>query len=508
MKISHKKFQVLNGLCLYYYIYQYITTNNLDSPQIQHPMTFPQIASTLESDRTLELELILQTLAKKLVAYSGWASSKQGLVGKYTDPIALSKALPLQFGQDGNGPVGLFKDVDMLLDNSVVTWNEGFLDKLSASTNPVGIASDMLLSILNTNSHVFTVSPALTIIERRTSREYAKLFGFKGDRPGGLTFPGGSYSNMTSMQVARSILYPDTKLHGNGDHKFAIFTSEHGHYSVEKSAIMLGLGSQALHKIKVSSDGRLIPEELEREITKAKENGFTPLYVNATAGSTVYGSFDDFEAISKIAKRHGLWMHVDGSWGANVIFSETQKHKLKGVELADSLTVNPHKMLGVPITCSFLLVPDIKILQKANSLQAPYLFHASSDSDEYFDLADATMGCGRRPDALKLYLAWRYYGTKGFGQRIDHAFKLTQHLAKKVKESPNFVMVSEYPPPCLQTCFYYAPDGVLSETGSENSKVTRYIVHELQKRGTFLIDYAPHSDGRGEFFRVVINSPM
>jgi glutamate decarboxylase len=471
-------------------------------------MTVNHIHSLLESNRTEELELVLETLTKKLVAYSKWASSDEGVVGKFVDPQVLSKELSLKFVDEGEGPEGLFEDVDLLLDNSVVTWNQGFLDKLYASTNPVGMASDMLLSILNTNSHVFTVSPALTIIEQRTAREYASLFGFRGPKPGGLTFPGGSYSNMTSMHVARSILYPETKLHGNGSHKFAVFTSAHGHYSVEKSAIMLGLGSESLFKVKVSPDGRMIPEELENEINQAKAKGYTPFYVNATAGSTVYGSFDDFEAISRIAKAHGLWMHVDGSWGANVVFSKTQRHKLKGAELADSLTANPHKMLGVPTTCSFLLVPDTKTLQIANSLQAPYLFHSSHDGDEYFDLADATMGCGRRPDALKLYLAWHWYGTQGFGDRIDHAFDLTKYLAERVKLNPNFILVSEFPPPCLQTCFYYAPGGKLPQDEKEVSRITRYIVGELQKRGTFLIDYAPNSSGSGEFFRVVINSPM
>lgn len=462
----------------------------------------------LEANRTEELELVLETLSKKLVEYSKWASSDDGMVGKYTDPVVLSKELNVKFDEKGEGYKGLFKDVDLLLKNSVVTWNQGFLDKLYASTNPVGIASDMLLSILNTNSHVFTVSPALTIIEQRTSKQYANMFGFNGPKAGGLTFPGGSYSNMTSMHVARSILFPDTKLHGNGDRKFAVFTSAHGHYSVEKSAIMLGLGSEAVFKVKVFDDGRMIPEELEKEIVRAKENGYTPFYINSTAGSTVYGSFDDFEAISTIAKAHGLWMHVDGSWGGNVVFSQNQRHKLKGASLADSLTVNPHKMLGVPTTCSFLLVPDTKTLQIANSLQAPYLFHSSSDSDDYFDLADATMGCGRRPDALKLYLAWHWYGTQGFSERIDHAFDLTYYLAEKVSNSSQFVLVSEFPPPCLQTCFYYAPQGKLSQDPKDVSDMTRYIVRELQKRGTFLIDYAPNSNGQGDFFRVVINSPM
>ena len=365
------------------------------------------------------------------------------------------------------------------------------------------------LSILNTNSHVFTVSPALTIIENKTSHEYAKKFGFTGKYSGGYTFPGGSYSNSTSLTVARSILYPDTKLTGNDGHKFAIFTSSHAHYSVEKAAIFCGIGSESVFKVQVSVDGRMIAADLEQQIECAKSEGYTPLYVNATAGTTVYGSFDDFNAIADVAEKHKIWLHIDGSWGGNVVFSDKQRLKLKGAERANSLTVNPHKMLGVPTTCSFLLVPDKRVLQTANSLKAPYLFHNSSPDDEdLYDLADATMGCGRRPDALKLYLSWHWYGSSGFAQRIDHSFAVTEYLARSVKDQINFVLVSEFPPPCLQTCFFYAPGGKLSKNQDENSRITRHIVSELHRRKKFLIDFAPDSQDQGEFFRVVVNSPM
>lgn len=350
----------------------------------------------------------------------------------------------------------------------------------------------------------------MTIIEKKTSHEYAKLFGFDSPHSGGLTFPGGSYSNSTSLTTARSKLYPDTKIHGNGSHKFAVFASSHAHYSVEKAAIFCGFGSEAVIRVAVSKDGRMIPEDLERNIVQAKADGFTPLYVNATAGTTVYGTFDDFNAIADIAEKHRIWFHIDGSWGGNIAFSEKHRHKLAGAARAQSITVNPHKALGVPTTCSFLLLPDQRVLQEANSLQAPYLFHNTFSAEENYDLADGTMGCGRRPDALKLYLGWRWYGTEGYRRRIDHAVAVSQYLAEQVLARPDFVLVSEFPPPFLQTCFYYAPEGKLAASAEENTKVTRYIAKSLHQTGKFLVDYAPEhgDDGRGEFFRVVVNSPM
>ena len=110
--------------------------------------------------------------------------------------------------------------------------------------------------------------------------------------------------------------------------------------------------------------------ELRSAVARAFREGFAPFYVNAGAGTTVLGSYDPFEEISDVCARYGLWMHVDGSWGGSAVFSETHKSKLRGVHRADSVTVNPHKMLGVPVTCSFLLTGDLRRFSKAMGLKA------------------------------------------------------------------------------------------------------------------------------------------
>lgn len=460
----------------------------------------------LDEHRAEELEQVLKELSSRIVAYVKKADSPGGVVGQHKDPNELVSTLKIGLGSKGQGLSGLLETTDEVLSNSVVTWHKTFLEKLYAATNPVGVASDLLLSILNTNSHVFTASPALTVIEKHTGREYARLFGFDGPRAGGLTFPGGSYSNITSMHIARAILHPETGVSGNSAVRgpLVVFTSAHSHYSVEKSAILLGLGSANVRKVPVNEKGEMIVSELERAITESKANGEVPFYVNATAGTTVYGSFDDTNSIADICDVHGLWLHVDGSWGGNVVWSSSQRHKLYGSHRARSLTVNPHKMLGVPCTCSFLLVPDTHQFQ-ANSLSAPYLFHNNGDDDDSWDLADGTMGCGRRADALKLYLGWQWYGAEGYAMRIDHAFEISAYLANRVAALPDFVLLSEQPPPCLQVCFFYAPGGELG-TADQNTQRTRKIAKKLFADSKFLVDYSPHPE-HGEFFRVVVNAP-
>jgi glutamate decarboxylase len=199
------------------------------------------------------------------------------------------------------------------------------------------------------------------------------MYGFTGPNAGGMVQPGGSAGNSTSIIIARNTLYPETKSKGlySCGKRFTLFTSKHGHYSLEKAAQMYGYGSDAIIPVPVDVAGRMIPSELDRLVQESRDRGETPLYVNATAGTTVLGSFDPFEEISDICKKYGMWMHVDGSWGGSVVFNkELSAERLRGVERADSVVMSPHKMLGVPVTCSFLLGKDIRQFWKALTLPA------------------------------------------------------------------------------------------------------------------------------------------
>lgn len=455
----------------------------------------------------------------------------------YKKPEELQKILQLEFPQKGTKQDGLIEVLHKVLRYSVNTWHQGFLDKLYASTNAPGVASELILAALNTNVHVYQVSPALTVIEKYTGRQLASLFGLNGPRAGGISVQGGSASNTTSIVIARNNLFPDTKTDGNGGYKFVLFTSAHGHYSIEKAAQMLGLGSRAAWAVPIDNRGRMIPAELEKSAQKALSEDRTPLYVNATAGTTVMGSFDPFDEVAAICKKYRLWFHIDGSWGGSFVFSKQQKQKLAGAEKADSIAINPHKMLGVPVTCSFLLAADLRQFHKANTLPAGYLFHNNEDeqpadapvhsevavdSPEVWDLADLTLQCGRRADSLKLFLGWTYYGTEGYEQQINTACSTATHLATLIAQNPDFLLISENPPPCLQVCFYYAPGKQFTyprpstspvsneeRRGQQNSKVTEQVTHAIVERG-FMVDYAPSSGdpesvGNGEFFRCVVN---
>ena len=420
-------------------------------------------------------------------------------------PRELTGLLDPTLPEHGLAHEGFLNEVKKIMQYSVNTWDPGFMSKLYASTDAPGLAAELILASLNTNVHTYQVSPALTIIEKYTTRALANLFGFTGPNCGGISVQGGSASNATSVVVARNTLYPETKQHGNNANglKLLILTSAHGHYSIEKAAAMLGFGSSSVWSVPVDSQGCMDHSVLPTIISKAKGDGYAPFYLNATAGTTVLGSYDPIRALAKVCKEHNIWLHIDASWGGPAIFSPTHKHKLEGSHFANSIAINPHKMMGVPVTCSFLLTPDIRQFHVSNTLPANYLFHSSDDSTEVYDLADLTLQCGRRGDSLKLYLSWVYHGTDGYRKQIDAAFNTAAYLADLVDQHPDLVLVSQNPPPCCQVCFYYAKGGVLSEDSNFNSKITREIVQGLNPRG-FMIDYA-EGDERGSFLRPVVS---
>ncbi|OSS46293.1 hypothetical protein B5807_08546 [Epicoccum nigrum] len=413
----------------------------------------------------------------------------------------------LKIGDDvEKGKGRLVELVESVLKYSVNTWDQGFMDKLYASTNAVGVVSELLLAVLNTNAHVYQVSPVLTLVEKATTKYLASLFGFPAQFSGGISQPGGSASNSSAIVIARNTLYPSTKTEGNGDYKFTLFTSAHGHYSVEKAANLFGLGSKNVIGVPVDAAGRMRPDELERLIKESKQRGETPFFVNATAGTTVHGSFDPYHALSAVCKTHNLWLHIDGSWGGSVIFNaEMASTRLDGCALADSIAVNPHKMLGAPMTCSFLLGRDMRTFHSALTLPAGYLFHNAGPDvnvDDIYDLADLTPQCGRRADALKFFLMLQYYGPAYFSDLVARAYHNAAYLLARLKAHGDFVAISPEPLPCLQVCFYFARGGVLGEDAEANGRATGAIAQRLIARG-FMVDFAPGE--KGKFFRVVVN---
>lgn len=336
------------------------------------------------------------------------------------------------------------------------------------------------------------------------------LAGFPAEGEGIFT-PGGSIANMYGLVCARFKINPDFKKTGlcGAEKPLVAFTSEESHYSITKNAHWLGLGTDNVIKVKTNEKGQMIPEELAVEIQKAFAEGKRPFLVNATAASTVLGAFDDLTEISHICKRYDLWLHVDACLGGTVLFSDKYKHLMDGIEHANSLTINPHKSIGVPLQCSLFLIRENGFLDACNSTHAEYLFQPDKFYDVSYDTGDKSIQCGRKVDAFKFWLMLKAHGRAEISHLVDHAFACAHYLAGKIRVNDGFRLVLdrvEY----TNVCFWYIPRKFRGAEENEefwdNIYETVLVIKEKMVRaGTLMIGYAPLPNRNiGNFFRMVV----
>ncbi|MBT8256065.1 MAG: PLP-dependent decarboxylase, partial [Bacteroidia bacterium] len=236
--------------------------------------------------------------------------------------------------------------------------------------------------------------------------------------------------------------------------------------------------------IQVDKFGKMDPEVLEYAIQEDMTAGNIPTLVNATAGTTVLGAFDDIEAISAICQRYDIWLHVDGAYCGSVIFSNRYRHLIRGVEKVDSFSLNAHKMMGTPLTCSLLMVKDKQYLYDSFSNDADYLYQ--TDHDE-FNLGKTSLQCGRRNDALKFWTLWKSVGTKGLEAMVDKQFELAEVARDYVKTHSNYTLHSY--DDSISVCFNY------------KDLPARELCTLLYEHSKLLVGYG--SFGKEEFIRLV-----
>jgi len=323
------------------------------------------------------------------------------------------------------------------LETSVRTDHPGFLRAFWGGSEPASIVASLLSDIRNTTMHSFAVAPSATIVENEMIQAISKLAGFPGY---GIFTTGGSNSNEMGFLCAREDALPGSSKSGIQNEKLCAFTSAEAHYSVDAAANMIGIGTDALIRIPCNN-GKMNPIALNDAIIEAKEKGETPFIVLSTAGTTVRGEFDDLDAISDIAQAHGIWHHVDAAWGGAALFSKTHKSLLKGIERADSIAFDAHKMIGSSMVCSAFIVQDEKILPltMAHTNRGDYLF---DDPNREYNLGRISPQCGRRADALKLWLTWLDLGTRGIGEKVDSCIEVSRHLADLVSNNPKLSLIS------------------------------------------------------------------
>ncbi|XP_075871654.1 glutamate decarboxylase 1-like [Nelusetta ayraudi] len=358
----------------------------------------------------------------------------------------------------------------------------------------------------------YEVSPVFILMEEVLLKKMQSIVGWSEDEGDGIFCPGGSMSNLYSILLARYHFYPKVKTSGmRALPQLAIFTSEHSHYSVKKSAAALGLGSDNVVTVRCDERGKMIPAELSSAILTAQEKGLVPFYVSATAGTTVYGAVDPLEAIADVCSAHSLWMHVDAAWGGGLLMSARHRMKLQGIQRACSVTWNPHKLMGVPLQCSAFLVRKRGLLKECNGSGADYLFQQDKPYDVSYDTGDKSIQCGRHVDAFKLWLMWKAKGSQGFGAQVNKCLENAEYLYDLLQRRPGFQLVFQDKPEHCNVCFWYTPPSVCClPHGPDRDKrlhqVAPQIKARMMEKGSVMIGYQPLG-AKVNFFRCVLSNP-
>lgn len=392
------------------------------------------------------------------------------------EPRRLEREIDLAPPREGLPLEAVGERLARLMELTPSTAGPRYFNQLFAGRDEAALLGEIVAATANNSMYTYKAAGAQILMERALIRHMASKVGWS--EADGAFAPGGSLSNFAAMLLARNEAVSNARDGGLDGRALAIYTSAESHYSIRKNAGMLGIGRDSVRAIDADEEGRMRPGALEQAIARDQAAGVLPVMINATAGTTVQGAFDPIREIAAIAVERSAWLHVDGAFGGSALLSPRRRHLLDGCELADSFTWDAHKMMGVPLTCSVVLVRRRGLLQRHLDESASYLFQR--DSDDY-NPGVRSLQCGRRNDALKLWTAWLHKGDAGYERRIERLFALTAYAVSVIEADPELTLVKR--PQCVNVCF--------TVRGADAAEVCDRLDHE----GRIKVSYG-EVDGR------------
>lgn len=403
-------------------------------------------------------------------------------VAEFVASGELFQRLDLELNEEPISTAELKTALQDLVFKTPRTATNGFFNQLFGGRNEKAVLGDLLAVILNNSMYTYKAAGPQVGVEKAILRKICDMIGWD-ERSNGTFASGGSMTNFMGMLMARDAKSKSARYEGVHG-KMTVYTSADSHYSIPKNASFSGIGRDAVRYIAVDDLGKMNVSHLEKTIKEDLANGYTPIMVNATAGTTVLGSFDDISSISVVCDQYDIWLHVDGAYCGSVLFSKKYKHLIAGIEKVDSFSFNAHKMIGAPLTCSLLLVKDKTHLYNSFSNDASYLYQTDHDD---FNLGKTSLQCGRRNDALKFWTLWKSVGTKGLAEIVDKQFELADIARNYVANHPDYSLYSYEN--SISVCFNY------------KNIPARDICTLLYENSHLLVGYG--SFGEDEFIRLV-----
>jgi aromatic-L-amino-acid decarboxylase len=313
--------------------------------------------------------------------------------------------------------------------------------------------ADLIADAVNRYVGVFAAAPLLAQLEANVVRWFCEIIGLpKGS--GGFLTSGASLANFTAIVTARKTLLPDDFLRGT------LYCSEQTHHSFQKAANLAGFPYANVRELPVDARFRIRIDALEAAIARDREAGMTPFLVAGSAGTTATGAVDDLPELARVARESNLWFHVDGAYGAFFNLTERGRAALRGIELADSVILDPHKTLFLPFGTGALLVRDARTLQRAHSLHADYL-PAMQQEEELVDFCEISPELSRDFRGLRVWLPLKLFGIEPFREQLDEKLDLIAYATDELRKIEGIEIVAE---PQLTICaFRLHGDDVLNQ---------------------------------------------
>ena len=396
----------------------------------------------------------------------------------------------------------LSKFLTTYLSSTIRLHHPGYLGHQVAVPHHAGAFAALIDAFSNNPMAIYEMGPGAASIEYFLINWLLEKVGWQPapldmleargqDFGGGVLTDGGSLANLTALIAARSRIAPEVWQEGNpGD--LALLAPEESHYSIARAAGILGIGRKQIYTLEIDERGVVVSDRLASAYQRLKDDGRRAVALVANACSTAVGLYDPLQEIGEFCRERDLWFHVDGAHGASALLSDKHKTLLQGVELADSLTWDAHKMMQTPPLCTAVLVRDYRTLDLAFQQEASYLFH---DKDQPgVDLIHRTVECTKAGLGLKLFFVLAALGEKGMADYIDRQFQLTLKAYEYINVLPDFECAVR--PQANILCF---------RVQGEDDKRQLAIRDRVTAQGNFYITSTAFNGKR--YLRIVVMNP-
>lgn len=398
------------------------------------------------------------------------------------EPSTLTQLFAEPLPQDSSPSEKVLQELEeKLLPNCTNVGHPGYMGLITPSPNPVGIIADFICSALNQNIGAYTIGPAAVAMERRTVRWLTDLVGYDENAGGNLT-SGGMMANFVGLKLARDCVSSDQIQHEGVEERWAVYTSEERHVSVDKAVDAVGLGRTALRALPTDAGFRVRLDALEAAIAEDHKSGIRPLCIVGVFGTTNTGAVDPIRELRTIADREGMWLHADAAYGGGMLLSHAWSMRDQGLELADSVTIDPHKWFYAPLDAGAILVKDDRRLTASFGMKPSYLTDELDGGNERYQYYVHGFEQSRRFRGLKVWMSFKRYGANQIGEWIDNNVRQAKHLYSVVAKHPDFEAASE--PPMSAICIRYL-DAELEE--AQSKELHADVARRVEQSGKFWI---------------------